>query len=65
MAGRTVPRRSFVTGRPCTKLLGMASKKSKSMSQEEILANFQKMRAEQQAIISKITELEGDKNEHR
>ena len=35
------------------------------MSQEEILANFQKMRAEQQAIISKITELEGDKNEHR
>ena len=43
----------------------MASKKGKSLSQEEIFANFQRMRSEQQAIISKITELEGDKNEHR
>lgn len=43
----------------------MASKKGKSMSQEEIISNFQKMRADHQAIISKITEVEGDKNEHR
>ena len=43
----------------------MASKKGKSLSQEEVIATFQRMRTEQQAIISKITELEGDKNEHR
>ena len=49
----------------CSTCSTMASKKGKSMSQEEIISNFQKMRADQQAIISKITEVEGDKNEHR
>ena len=43
----------------------MASKKGKSMSQEEILSKFQLLRGEQQAIVSKISEIEGEKNEHR
>ena len=40
-------------------------KKSEPMTQEKIISTFQKLRQEQRAIVSKITELEGDNNEHR
>ena len=43
----------------------MASKKGKSLSQEEVIATFQRLRTEQQTLIAKISEVEGDKNEHR
>lgn len=41
------------------------SKKSEQMSQEKIISTFQRLRAEQRAIASKMSELEGEKNEHR
>jgi hypothetical protein len=43
----------------------MASKKGKSLSQEEVITTFQRLRTEQQTLIAKITEIEGGKNEHR
>ena len=40
-------------------------KKAEPMTQERIISTFQKLRQEQRAIINKITELEGDTNEHK
>ena len=40
-------------------------KKGEPMTQEKIISTFQKLRQEQRAIVSKITELEGDNNEHK
>ena len=40
-------------------------KKGDSMTQEKIISTFQKLRQEQRAIVNKITELEGDINEHK
>ena len=40
-------------------------KKAESMSQEKIVATFQKLRQEQRAIVGKIAELEGESNEYR
>ena len=40
-------------------------KKGDPMTQEKIISTFQKLRQEQRAIVNKITELEGDNNEHR
>ena len=40
-------------------------KKGEQMSQEKIISTFQRLRAEQRAIASKMSELDGEKNEHR
>ena len=40
-------------------------KKGEQMSQEKTISTFQRLRAEQRAIANKMTELEGEKNEHR
>lgn len=40
-------------------------KKGEPITQEKIIATFQKLRQEQRAIVTKITELEGDVNEHK
>ena len=43
----------------------MTEKKSKEMEQQEIIQTFQQMRNEQRSLVSKITELEQDLNEHK
>ena len=40
-------------------------KKPEPMTQEKIISTFQRLRQEQRAIVSKISELEGDSNEHK
>ena len=48
------------------KVKASAKSKEKNVpSAELIVARFQQMRAEQRAIVGKITEVEADRNEHR
>ena len=42
-----------------------AGKKGEQMSQEKIIATFQRLRSEQRSIASKMSELDAEKTEHR
>ena len=57
--------RSKVWGLRMAEKGSKAAKKGEQMSQEKIITTFQQLRMEQRAIVNKISELEGERNEHK